>query len=66
MNPDLAITRHLEKGMRSRSCRSRHSREGGNPFLPMEQVVGWIPAYAGMTCSPAVLYPTKTQLADLR
>jgi hypothetical protein len=30
----------------------RHSREGGNPFLPLEQHLVWGPAFAGTTPLP--------------
>jgi hypothetical protein len=27
----------------------RHSREGGNPFIELEQALIWVPAFAGTT-----------------
>ena len=30
----------------------RHSREGGNPFQPLEQALRWVPAFAGTTLRP--------------
>ena len=30
----------------------RHSREGGNPFIKLEQALIWVPAFAGTTLRP--------------
>jgi hypothetical protein len=30
----------------------RHSREGGNPFIKLEQAFIWVPACAGTTLRP--------------
>ena len=39
----------LATGTRARANARRHSREGGNPFIKLEQALIWVPACAGTT-----------------